>query len=340
MDSLLEPEDALFAQRALAAPWGELGRSWTLGVVSLLSKFWLHVLNDFRVEEGLDTFYQHTMAREEGQGLITVCNHTRCGRHSLRGQQQEPGPRGDCRWAHSVVGNDERPICIPLPSCSTADDPAVFCAMLPTSFFFTEHRHLGNRWSLCAKASGLFGQPHCVAVLRLRSGCAALQQVSCASVTPAWRHEMPEHQRLAWLNMPTCCRRSATATCYWAPSSKAARRCPSRCAPATPLCSGECCTDCQHVMPTAACCMGGCIVYAWPAPVCCTQQHLPPFPNSSAAPAPTSLSCGRWRRRWRVAAGCTSSLRARQAVGRGRLWGLNVPSMPTRVPFDETLLQL
>ncbi len=77
MDSLLEPEDALFAQRALAAPWGELGRSWTLGLVSLLSKFWLHVLNDFRVEEGLDTFYQHTMAREEGRGLITVCNHTR-----------------------------------------------------------------------------------------------------------------------------------------------------------------------------------------------------------------------------------------------------------------------
>lgn len=27
----------------------------------------------------------------------------------------------------------------------------LFCSMLPASFFFTEHRHLGNRWSLCAK---------------------------------------------------------------------------------------------------------------------------------------------------------------------------------------------
>lgn len=41
-----------------------------------------------------------------------------------------------------------------MSRCSTADDPAVFCAMLPASFFFTEHRHLSNRWSLCAKASG------------------------------------------------------------------------------------------------------------------------------------------------------------------------------------------
>lgn len=27
----------------------------------------------------------------------------------------------------------------------------LFCSMLPASFFFTEHRHAGNRWSLCAK---------------------------------------------------------------------------------------------------------------------------------------------------------------------------------------------
>lgn len=81
MDSLLDVEDALFAKQALSAPWGDLGRSWTLGVVALASQLWLRVLNDFRVE-GLDTFLQHTMHREPGRGLITVCNHTRCGVHA------------------------------------------------------------------------------------------------------------------------------------------------------------------------------------------------------------------------------------------------------------------
>ena len=143
MDSLLEPEDALFAQRALAAPWGQVGRSWTLGLVSLLSKLWLTVLNDFRVEEGLDAFYQHTMAREEGRGLITVCNHTRRGRRGA-------GGAGACAPAAAAAfAKSCSPPC--CRCCSTADDPAVFCAMLPASFFFTEHRHLSNRWSLCAK---------------------------------------------------------------------------------------------------------------------------------------------------------------------------------------------
>lgn len=34
---------------------------------------------------------------------------------------------------------------------STVDDPAVLCALTPTSFFFTEHMHNRNRWALCAK---------------------------------------------------------------------------------------------------------------------------------------------------------------------------------------------
>ncbi|PSC70805.1 phosphate acyltransferase [Micractinium conductrix] len=108
MDGLVDVEDH-FAQQALQAPWGEVGRSATLGVVSLFSKLVLSVLNSFSVE-GVDTFLQHTTAREEGRGLITVCNHT-----------------------------------------STVDDPMVFCNLLPASFFFSEHRHSGNRWSLCAK---------------------------------------------------------------------------------------------------------------------------------------------------------------------------------------------
>lgn len=79
MDSLLEPEDALFARQALAAPWGERGRSWTLGVVSLWSKLVLTVLNDFSVAPAeLAEFRRHTTERAPERGLITVCNHTRC----------------------------------------------------------------------------------------------------------------------------------------------------------------------------------------------------------------------------------------------------------------------
>lgn len=35
--------------------------------------------------------------------------------------------------------------------CSTLDDPGLLSALTPLSFFFTEHRHHGVRWSLCAK---------------------------------------------------------------------------------------------------------------------------------------------------------------------------------------------
>ena len=35
--------------------------------------------------------------------------------------------------------------------CSTIDDPFVISAMDPWSYFWTEHRHHGVRWALCAK---------------------------------------------------------------------------------------------------------------------------------------------------------------------------------------------
>jgi len=78
MDSLLEPEDSL-RQEYLRAPWGELGRSATLGVVSLISKAVLKVMNSTHVEN-LETFTDHVLNRQEGVGLITVSNHTRCVR--------------------------------------------------------------------------------------------------------------------------------------------------------------------------------------------------------------------------------------------------------------------
>lgn len=75
MDSLLEPEDRL-REQYLRAPWGEVGRSATLGVVSLFSKFLLRVLNTTTIDN-LDRFHREVLDRPEGLGLITVCNHTR-----------------------------------------------------------------------------------------------------------------------------------------------------------------------------------------------------------------------------------------------------------------------
>lgn len=73
MDTALEPD---VDPSLLQAPWGELGRSLTLGVVSLVSKFILGVMNDFSVE-GQDVYLHHILHREPGVGLITVSNHTR-----------------------------------------------------------------------------------------------------------------------------------------------------------------------------------------------------------------------------------------------------------------------
>jgi len=108
MDSLLEPEDQL-RERYLLSPWGEIGRSATLGIVSLCSKFLLRVLNTTNVDN-LATFHDQVLNRPDHVGLITVSNHT-----------------------------------------STLDDPMLLSAMLPWSFFLTEHVHGKVRWSLCAR---------------------------------------------------------------------------------------------------------------------------------------------------------------------------------------------
>lgn len=75
MDSLIEPEEEL-AKQYLTPPWGDLGRSATLGIVSLVSKLVLQVLNT-SVSDGLDKFRDAVLDRPKGIGLITVSNHTR-----------------------------------------------------------------------------------------------------------------------------------------------------------------------------------------------------------------------------------------------------------------------
>ncbi len=71
MDSLVEPEIDYSKP-----PWGELGRAFTLGVVSGGCKFVMHVMNTLDID-GKDRFQDAVLRREEGQPLFTVSNHTR-----------------------------------------------------------------------------------------------------------------------------------------------------------------------------------------------------------------------------------------------------------------------
>jgi hypothetical protein len=67
----------------LSPPWSALGRDLTLGLVSGLGKLLLRGLNTLHVEpDGLQRFRDLTMQREEGIGLLTYSNHTRCGPHA------------------------------------------------------------------------------------------------------------------------------------------------------------------------------------------------------------------------------------------------------------------
>ena len=76
MDSLIEPDDLSSQEELLRAPWGELGRSLTLGVVAGLSKLVLNVFNTLTTENE-ERFLEHVLHRDPGVGMITVSNHTR-----------------------------------------------------------------------------------------------------------------------------------------------------------------------------------------------------------------------------------------------------------------------
>lgn len=52
-------------------PWGELGRSATLGLVSGLGKILLHVFNTTQFRGPLDSLNRMVLEREQGRGLLT-----------------------------------------------------------------------------------------------------------------------------------------------------------------------------------------------------------------------------------------------------------------------------
>ena len=67
---------------AVRPPWGEVGRVATLAVIAAASKFYLNVLNTTTIVGG-ERFQRAALEREPGQGLLTVCNHTRCVEGSI-----------------------------------------------------------------------------------------------------------------------------------------------------------------------------------------------------------------------------------------------------------------
>ena len=71
MDALVDINDEI-----LRPPWGQVGRSFTLGIISLGSKCLLQALNTFTVTSH-DTFLDSVVKRADGVGLLTISNHTR-----------------------------------------------------------------------------------------------------------------------------------------------------------------------------------------------------------------------------------------------------------------------
>ena len=97
----------------LSPPWSPHGRSLTLGIVSVFGKLVLNVLNT-------STFHNV---------------------QALKDAIDERDGDGNTHTGLITVSNH----------ASTIDDPFLFCAMLPLSFFFTDHVHNRVRWSICAR---------------------------------------------------------------------------------------------------------------------------------------------------------------------------------------------
>jgi hypothetical protein len=100
MDSL---DECKFDASITAPPWGELGRAFTLGVISGYGKLMLQVLNRTTVVNH-ERWIKTVMERSPGEGLITISNHTRCdacGRvHNACATHTEMRACKHGRWAH------------------------------------------------------------------------------------------------------------------------------------------------------------------------------------------------------------------------------------------------
>ena len=73
---LLRPDDQI-----TSPPWGEMGRSFTLAVVSLFSKAVLCGANTTEVHNR-EKMNKYIIERDREVGLLTVCNHTRYAHHA------------------------------------------------------------------------------------------------------------------------------------------------------------------------------------------------------------------------------------------------------------------
>ena len=100
-----------------APPWGDLGRVFTLVVVSGIGKLVLNVLNTTKVLNR-DQFIEAVQAREPGVGLLTIANHTRWEPRSPRSPSPAPPAQGVCRHtvlcSHPAALPDRAPTAPPL----------------------------------------------------------------------------------------------------------------------------------------------------------------------------------------------------------------------------------
>lgn len=150
MDSTLEPEEPI-----TSPPWGEFGRVFTLAIVSLTGKFVLNWWNSTKISNQ-STLLKLLQQRDKGLGLITVSNHTRF--KCVICLTAIGGYMMCSCWLFELFLTSCAPVApqalpkgVSLLSCSTIDDPFVLSALVPWSYFLTEHQHHGIRWALCAR---------------------------------------------------------------------------------------------------------------------------------------------------------------------------------------------
>jgi 1-acyl-sn-glycerol-3-phosphate acyltransferase len=145
-------------------PWGARGRDATLALVAAAGKLLLHGLNTTTVEspggaarlEALVTDRRRRRLLPEvvvgagkegggggGVGVSAAAAAAGAAAATKRGPTPNPPPP-------SVAGRP-RGLLTYSNHTSTFDDPGVLVALLPLSFFWTEHSHGLVRWTLCAR---------------------------------------------------------------------------------------------------------------------------------------------------------------------------------------------
>jgi monolysocardiolipin acyltransferase len=143
-DPKIQPPPACWSQLA-SPPWGAWGRDATLGLVAALGKLLLLGLNTTTVTS--------PGGAERLKELVVERRLSGARPSAVVGAETGLAPSAAAASASAAGAEGLRPQGLLTYSnhTSTFDDPGILVALLPLSFFWTEHRHERVRWTLCAR---------------------------------------------------------------------------------------------------------------------------------------------------------------------------------------------